>query len=185
MRSFFPSLRSALTGLFVLVALVGRVPTALAQQTATDQQRFRVRAPFRLIVISGAPDVSIVHDQTDNDQVFPPQPWLVRGTWPFGVTVTLATSQAFTHTTATTLKRDARLDLRIVSTQGFAQWRVDAPTDRTQYASGDERAVVQASSNFIGRAELALTVTFLTVQFADVAAGDYELTVVGTATANF
>lgn len=185
MRTIRPTLRNGLAGLFVLAALVGGPRTALGQLTASDQQRFRVRAPFRLIVISGAPDVSIVHDQTDNDQVFPPQPWFVRGTWPFGVTVTLATSQAFTHTTAPTYKRDARLDVQIVDTQGFAQWSVDVPTGRTRYALGDEQAVVQVSSNFLGRAELALTVTFLTVQFADVAAGNYELTVVGTATANF
>jgi hypothetical protein len=171
--------------LLAALVLAARPTPGFGQQTASDSQRYRVQVPFRLIVISGSPDVSIIHDQTDNDQVFPPQPWFVRGTWPFGVTVTLATTQAFTHTTATTLKRDARLDLRIVNTQGFGRWRVNVPTDRTNYAAGDERAVVQASSNFFGRAELALTVTFLTVQYADLAAGNYELTVVGTATANF
>jgi hypothetical protein len=171
--------------LIAAAVLAVAVKSGSAQQTASDAQRYRVRVPFRLIVISGAPDISIVHDQTDNDQVFPPQPWFVRGTWPFGVTVTLATSQAFTHTAAPTFKRDARLDLEIVDTQGFATWTLDVPSDRTNYATGDEQAVVQASSNFLGRAELALTVTFLTVQYADLAAGNYELTVVGTATANF
>jgi hypothetical protein len=39
-------------------ALVAQAATGLAQQTASDSQRYRVQVPCRLIVISGSPDVS-------------------------------------------------------------------------------------------------------------------------------
>lgn len=152
-------------------------------QTDTDSQRFIVVVPGNVQIIAPA-DILIIHDGTDNDQVFPTQQWEVRGNVFTGVTTTFEVMQPFIHSIDPTLLRDAQLDIAIASTLGPAVWNVDTATDATDYLSGDNDAVVQISSGFVGWAFADLTVTFRTVLFSQLMAGSYETTVVGTVTEN-
>jgi len=172
----------------LMLAAVGAVlcssQSVFAQKlTSTDTHRFVVAVP-RNVLITAPVDILIVHDGTDNDQVFPPQTWYVRGNVTTGVTTTFRVTQPFIHSIDPTFMRDAQLDIAIASTLGPASWNVDVPTDVTNYATGDNDATVQISSNFVGHAFANLTVTFKTVAFAQVLAGDYDTIVTGTVTEN-
>ena len=174
--------------LLVAVALAGCVSAssvAEAQfQTDTDSQNFIVAVPGNVQIIAPA-DALIVHDQTDNDQVFPVQQWDVRGNVLTGVTATFQVAQPFIHSIDPTLMRDAELDVAIGSTIGPAVWSVGGTgNDVTDYINGDNDASVSVNSTFVGHALIDLTVTFRTVAFAQVMAGSYDTTVIGTVTEN-
>ena len=96
----------------------------------------------------------------------------------------LNVTQPFTHSFVPATYRDARIDLAIASTLGPAVWNVDVGTDVTNYAAGDNTARVQVSSNFVGHAYVDLTVSFITVAFPQVLAGDYDTFVLGTVSEN-
>jgi hypothetical protein len=172
---------------FLMLAAVGAVlcssQSAFAQLTSTDTQRFVVAVP-RNVLITAPADILIVHDETDNDQVFPPQQWYVRGNVVTGVTTTFSVNQPFIHSIDPTFQRDARLDIVIASTLGPAVWNVDVASDVTDYQNGDNTALTQVSSNFVGHAYVDLTVTFRTIAFAQILAGDYDTIVTGTVTEN-
>jgi hypothetical protein len=172
---------------FLMLAAVGAVlcssQSAFAQLTASDTQRFVVSVPSAVAITAPA-DILIVHDLTDNDQVFPPQQWYVQGNVFTGVTTTFSVAAPFTHTINPAFQRDARLDIAIASTLGPALWNVDVPTDATDYQNGDNNALVQISSGAVGHAYADLTVTFQTIAFAQVLAGDYDTIVTGTVTEN-
>jgi hypothetical protein len=157
--------------------------SAFAQLTSSDTQRFVVAVP-RNVLITAPADILIVHDETNADQVFPPQQWYVRGNVITGVTTTFDVTQPFTHSFVPATYRDARIDLAIASTLGPAVWTVGTASDQTNYGAGDNTATVQIASNFVGHAFVDLTVTFLTVDFSQVLAGDYDTFVVGTVTEN-
>ena len=161
---------------------VSRVAEAQLQ-TDTATQRFVVAVPGNVQIIA-PPDILIVHDGSDFDQVFPPQLWEVRGNVLTGTTTTFEVLTPFVHSIDPTLLRDAQLDIAISTTLGPAVWVVNTPTDATDYLSGDNNALVQLSSGFVGWVFVDLTVTFRTVSFAALMAGTYETTVVGTVTEN-
>ncbi|MCA9194219.1 MAG: hypothetical protein KDB03_20765 [Planctomycetales bacterium] len=164
----------------VLTLLVAGV--ASAQQSQTDSQGFKVIVPANISIT--APDaVELTHDQSDNNQTFPAQSWIVKGNLLNGVNVSFATASPFVHTSGN-FKRDAGLALALGTTQGPATWTITTPTDATNYGNSVDSASVAASSNGVGRADLDLTVTFVTEQFGIFAAGDYNLTVVGTVAGN-
>ena len=98
--------------------------------------------------------------------------------------MTFSTNQAFTNTTDSNYKRDARLGLATASSTGPATWTIGTSTDSTDYANGDGVATVTASSDKPGQASFNLSVDFLTVDAAQVAEGSYETTVIGTVTEN-
>ena len=165
---------------FVLILMLfGVVPRATAQQ-----QSFRIRVPVSAVIEAPSSAVQIVHDESDADQSFPPQYWSVRGTYAAGMRVSFSTQHAFTHTENTDFRRDAKIQLAIKETDGPGMWNIDQSEDSTQYRSNDELAIVSASSNGIGRAKLAITVSFLTEEFGDFLPGDYQTQVVGTVTSN-
>jgi hypothetical protein len=166
-----------------LGAVLSASQSAFAQLTSSDTQRFVVAVP-RNVLITAPADILIVHDETNADQVFPPQQWYVRGNVITGVTTTFDVTQPFTHSFVPGTYRDARIDLAIASTLGPGIWNVDIGTDATDYAAGDNTATVQVSSNMVGHAFVDLTVTFITVAFAEVLQGDYDTFVVGTVTEN-
>ena len=172
---------------FLLLAAVGAVvcssQSAFAQLQSTDTQRFVVAVP-RNVLITAPADILIVHDETDNDQVFPPQQWYVRGNVVTGVTTTFEVTQPFIHSIDPAFERDAQIDIAIASTLGPASWNVDVASDVTDYAAGDDQALTQISSNFVGHAFVDVTVTFRTVAFAQILAGDYDTFVLGTVTEN-
>lgn len=149
----------------------------------TGNQTFTVNVPTS-VSITAPTAASINHDETDNLQAFPPQSWVVKGNAVNGVNVAFSTAQPFTHSSLSTEKRDAKLDLAVGTTSGPAVWTVGVGTDASNYASNDNVAQVTASSNGVGRANLNLTVSFLTGVYGEFAAGAYSTTVTGTVAAN-
>lgn len=165
---------------FAFAIAVG-IPVAEAQ--TTDSQIFTVRVPQN-ISITAPSDVLINHDLTSADQAFGAQAWDVRGNTASGVTVNFAVNSPFVNQTNNTFKRDARLSLAKGTTTGTANWTVTTATDQTNYTGSDNSATVTASSDGAGRANMLLTVTFVTGDIGSVLAGDYVTTVTGTVTAN-
>jgi hypothetical protein len=155
--------------------------TAMGQTTAS--QKFTVTVPAAISITAPA-NVNLTHDQSENDQTFPNQAWVVRGNSLAGVTATFSTNQAFRHTVDPTARRNAALALAVNTSVGTAAWTVTQPNDTTDYATNDGVATVQVSSNGFGRATLDLAVSFVTDGFGTFPAGDYETTVTGTVTSN-
>lgn len=152
-----------------------------AQTTAT--QKFTVSVPTSISITAPA-NVSLTHNETDSNQSFPAQQWVVKGNTLNGVTVSFSTGSAFVHTTDNSFKRNAQLGLSVASNTGPATWNVTQASDVTDYANNDGVATVQATSNGVGRANFNLAVTFVTDTYGTFAAGNYETTVTGTVTAN-
>lgn len=165
------------SALFVVVA-----NGSLVAQT-TDSQKFRVVVPSNISITPPA-EVGITHDESEDDQAFPQQQWLVKGNVVGGLSVSFATATPFTHTSAPDFKRDARLNLAVTSSLGPATWTVDQATDQTDYQANDRQAIVLASSDGVGRATFDLGVEFITNGAGTFAAGNYETIIVGTVTAN-
>ncbi len=160
----------------------GSVLHAQAPVPRTATQTFTVTVPQN-ISISAPAAVSLLHDETDNNQSFANQPWVVKGNIRNGVLVSFATGSAFVHTQDNTFQRNAKLDLGLGTTAGPAIWTITKATDQTDYATADGIATVEANSNGVGRASFNLGVSFITEEFGLFAAGDYVTTVTGTITA--
>lgn len=166
-----------------IAALLATVTTLAGTAAAqSDSQGFRVVVPTGLSIVAPT-DAQITHDETDNDNVFPAQTWVVKGNASNGLTVTFSTADVFKHSSGN-FQRDAGLAIALGTTQGPATWNVVTATDQTDYAGSDPVAQVVASSNGVGRANIDLTVSFITEEFGVFAAGDYDMTVVGTVAAN-
>ncbi len=153
---------------------------ASAEAQLVDTETFRVTVNSLMSIQAPAALVSQIHDQTDNDQAFPLQRWLVTANNPIGATAVFQTNQAFTHTVDATYKRNAGITLTKFS--GPA-WTVTTPTATTDYGLGTEIVSVAADSNTAGSAAFDIGVTLVEETFANLAAGDYELTITGTLTA--
>lgn len=164
----------------IVVALASFANSAHAQTSASQQ--FKVVVPSKISITAPAA-ATITHDETDNAQAFPAQSWVVKGNIGAGVNVSFATQDTFKHDTLP-FERNAALALALGTTQGPATWTVTTAADQTDYASSDNVATVAASSNGVGRANFDLTVSFITEEFGVFAAGDYNMTVVGTVAAN-
>jgi hypothetical protein len=167
--------------LFAALLVVSSASSAMAQTSAV--QNFRVVVPTN-ISITAPTNAVITHDQSDDNQQFPAQQWVVRGNTLAGVAVSISTNTPFVNTTDPSFKRDAQLALAVNGTVGPAVWTVGQALDTTNYVAEDGVATVTASSNGVGRATLDLTMRFLTNGFGTFAAGDYQSTVTGTVTAN-
>ncbi len=170
------NLKHIAAGLLILSS----ASTAIAQTSGT--QTFKVIVPAN-ISITAPSNVVITHDQTEADQAFPAQQWIVKGNSLAGVNVSFSTNTAFVHKTDSTFKRNAQLGLAVASSVGPATWTVASAADTTDYINSDEVATVAASSNGVGKATFDLTMKFVTDGFGSFAAGDYESTVTGTVTA--
>lgn len=170
---------------FVAVAL-GECGSAFAQGTVgsrTASQNFRVIIPTDLAIIS-PDDVTLTHDETDSNQSFPAQVWLVVGNNQTGVSVSFTVSTPFTNIDDSRYQRDASLGLIVNSSTGPGSWTITQASDATDYASGDNTATVAAASNGTSRAYFNLGVNFVTDTYGSFPAGIYETTIVGTITAN-
>lgn len=166
---------------FVALFVATTAGTAMGQTTAS--QKFTVTVPSAISITAPA-NAALTHDQTENDQPFPAQAWIVRGNSLSGVTASFSTTQAFRHTVDTTARRNATLNLGVNTSVGAAAWTVTQATDTTDYATNDGIATVQVSSNGFGLATMNLGVSFVTDGFGTFPAGDYETTVTGTVTSN-
>jgi hypothetical protein len=165
---------------FVL-SLVAIASICLVSDRAMAQtnQVLKVVVPASVSIVAPAA-ATITHNETDAPQAFPAQVWAVKGNSLNGVNVSFSTTTPFVHSTDNTFKRNAKLDLAVGTTQGPATWSVGVSTDTTNYVNNDGIAQVTASSNGVGRANMNLTVSFITEEFGVFAAGDYLTTVTGT-----
>jgi hypothetical protein len=168
--------------LFATVACGLETKTVQAQTTGT--QTFTVTVPTSISITPPNSGVTLTHDATDNNQVFPPQAWIVRGNVGAGVNVNFTANAPFVHTENANFKRDLHLAVAVGASQGPAMWNVTEATDETDYAANKQAASVSVSSTGPGRANLNLTVSFITDEFGTFANGDYVSTITGTVAAN-
>lgn len=160
------------------VTLLGFLASADAQ--LTDSERFRVTVNSLMSIQAPAALVSQIHDQSNSDQSFPLQRWLVTANNPLGATAVFQTNRAFTHTANATYKRNAAITLTKVS---GAAWAVTTPSATTNYSGGPEVVTVAAESSTAGAGSFDIGVKLVETGFAGLAAGDYEMTITGTLTA--
>ncbi|QDV68504.1 hypothetical protein Poly24_22130 [Rosistilla carotiformis] len=159
--------------------------TTVDAEDAQDQQHYRMRVPGVVAINATNSLAHKIHDLTDANQIIDWQPWQVVCNSPAGAIATFETTQAFTHTTKPTVKRNAWLFLSRATGSFFFPndaWQVTLAADETNYAAGDGVALVRAEVSAVKTANLHLRVVFLEENFADTIAGDYELTVIGTIT---
>jgi hypothetical protein len=142
-----------------------------------QDQTLRIRVPGLLSINASNHFEQIIHDETDGNQRFDWQYWQVVCNNAAGAVLTFETDQVFTHTTNPAFKRDVRLRLR---KSGAPRWTITTGTDQTDYAGGDEVAVVEAETNRAADGEFRLRVTFLEEQFVNTLSGDYDMTITGT-----
>lgn len=141
-------------------------------------------APAFAQSIGVPPAESLVHNRGNAPQVFPEVVWQLYTGIDSGGYTAQWTCEPFIHASKSTLKADAKLAIRVIGSDGFADWRATVPSDQTAYASGDQTAAVAAQSVAVGDGQVGLTVTFLNDNYSTLAAGSYTVTVVGTITAN-
>jgi len=163
------------------MAVVAMSSTTVAQTTGT--QSYTVTVPESISVVAPAA-ATLAHDLTANPQSFAAQTWVVRGNSTTGVTVNFGVTDVFAHTVDPSFKRDVQLGLATGATQGPATWTITTASDTTAIATGDTDATVTAASDDVGRADMALTVTFVTGDIGTLLEGDYVATVTGTVAAN-
>jgi len=167
----------------LLAILILLFATRCASAQTTAGQAFRVNVPTSAAITAAGGLQQLVHDETNADQVFSPQNWTVKANAPGGVSVSFTAQTPFNHVNQP-FQRDVGLALAVGNIAGPGSWNVGTADAASDYASGLSEATVSASSNGIGRAELALTVRFITDTFGTFATGDYNTTIVGTVTAN-
>lgn len=127
---------------------------------------------------------SITHSGTDAPQAFSEAVWdLISGLDTGGYTAQWSCSP-FVHSVNPNLNVDSMLAIRVVASEGSANWTAIVSTDHTDYAAADETAVVAAQSFSVGSGQVGLTVTFFNNDFSILGAGNYTMTVTGTITAN-
>jgi len=174
-----PMFRRIVFSFFSGLVLVGSLSNDASAQTS-GSQGFTVVVPRSLTITAPSASTSLDHNLTATPQAFPAQMWAVRGNLRTGVVVNFTTMTPFVHTEDSNFKRNAKLDLAVGSSQGPATWSVDKASDTTAFATGDNDAQVSVSSSGVGRADLNLTVSFLTDDLGTLAEGNYATTVVGT-----
>ena len=167
------------------VAVLTAVLTAATPSAAQDQsQRAVVRAPVVMFIWTWRQQITITHDESDNDQPFPTQRWFVGGTARQGMTVTFETDGAFAHISDPSAKRDAELELDLGWELGSGEWTATTPGNRSNYAAGNAIARVTPQPDGAPLARFDLRVRFITESFGTFPGGTYSTTVVGTITEN-
>ena len=154
------------------------------QADSTAQQRFLVHVPSRVSITAPPARANVILLPGDTQVGCVPQVWKVSAISSSGATVQITTAHSFHHVSDSNLRRDARLDLEILSQSQGGTWSVSRSMAVTQHATGDEAVCVQVSSVNPGTAVLGLTVTFLQGESLSTPTGDYETTVIGMITAH-
>lgn len=170
--------RVALCCLLIISASSVFVSNAKAQSAS---QAYRVVVPSK-VAITQPSEAIIEHSETDVDRPFPTQEWVINSSLLTGISVSFETVSAFTHTEEPTSKIDVQLNLDVASSTGPAVWSVSNNQDSTHVSQSDENAKVSATSTGVGQASFNLNVKLLGND--SVAAGNYEMAVVGTVVAN-
>jgi len=155
---------------------------ATVANAESASQAYQVVVPSK-VAITQPSDAIIEHNETDADQDFPTQEWVITSSLLTGISVSFETESAFTHTNEPSSKIDVQLNLDVASSNGPANWNVSDNEDSTNVAQSDENAKVSATSTGVGQAAFNLNVKLLGDE-SGVAAGNYEMSVVGTVVAN-
>jgi hypothetical protein len=164
------------------VAFASSLPTVAFAQTGNQGMNSNV--PPVLTITPPSSSVTESHPGNSSNHVFTTQTWSVASNNATGVNVVFEANQPFTHTSSSSYKRNAKLDLALGTTVGPG-WAIGTATDSTDYAAGTPKltATVTGESTGAGTAAFDVQVTFLTGTYATIAAGTYSTTVVGTVTA--
>ncbi len=167
----------------LLAAAAGAAPWRVDAET-TARQRFLVSIPPRVTI--EAPPAGATADLPPHEtQVqVSQQVWDISANSHSGATVQFATEQSFHNLDDDSIRRDAQLNVSIVSQSQPGAWTVTQPQGVTAHQIGEESATVQVRSARSGSAEIGLMVTFLQGDALSTPGGDYVMTVVGTITAN-
>ena len=151
---------------------------------STARQSFLVHVPPR-ISITAPPVAARATLPSHQTQIqFTPQAWDIVANSQAGATVQFVTEHSFHNLDDSSIRRDAQLDLSVMSQSQSGAWTVTQSQAVTAHQIGDEAASVQAHSIKPGSAILGLTVTFLQGDALSTPGGDYLTTVVGTITSN-
>lgn len=150
---------------------------AFAQTSGTQFYRMTVNEGISL---HSPGDVVISHNQTNSDQVFPEQPWTAYTSSMAGATVDFTIGK-FIHEDFGFFRRNAIINLRVISFSGSSNWTTTVANDQTTgYFFGSQAATVSAESFAAGEGILGITVAFDEFNANFLAAGRYNATVVGT-----
>jgi len=172
--------RKFLAGIFGVVAVLAVQSGAQAQ--TSDSQTFNVVVPS-VLSITAPPDISINHDQSDANQVFPAQGWLAKSNNGIGATVSFSTATEFRATVgATTYSRNAQMNLGVGSAEAGSGWATVVSSATATSAA--PVATVSAASSAPGDGTLNLTMTFVDSDFSLLPAATFSTTVTATITAN-
>lgn len=166
--------------LFSICTFAICLPGALVDAQVQDAQDFVVTVG-EAISLHSPGDSLISHDQTNSDQVFPEQSWIAFTTNMNGATVDL-TFGKFIHEDFAFFRRNARVDLRVVSSDPLANWVTTVSSAQTTGYFGNTLVAVSAESFGAGAGELGLSVSFLEFNPNFLAGGHYNMTVVGQIT---
>ena len=165
--------------LLLLVAALFMLPESAHAQSA--RQTFQVVVPTR-VSASTPSSAGLTFDLAETNKVFPVQTWTVHGNAVAGVNVSFA-AQSFINTSRPSVQRDAELQLEIGDSHGPGAWAVQVNRSASNFHY-DIPAVVTAQSTGLGRANLKLSVAFLSDSQDMLASGDFIATVVGTVSGN-
>lgn len=168
---------------FAVACIFLYAPEPAAGQLQEDQA-YTVYIPPAMSLRALRPDQVQIHPETPGDLTFTNSVWWARTASATGSTIRFATDTPFLNVTNPGYERDVRLHTPRMFGSPWSGWAYDTPTDQTDYASGDDDAAVQISGTGPGLALIYLEVTFITGDVTTLGGGDYEVTVVGTITAN-
>lgn len=175
------SIRTVAIAIAVLSVLL-TASEAHAQVADTANYTISIN-PYMELTALGADRVAN-HPLTPADIVFTNQTWFARTSSSTGSTIRWTTDHSFWNSADPSYRRDARLRLTRVVGSGVSGWQFDVIQDQTNTAAGDETATVQVSGRRAGNAVIWMDVTFFTGNLATLRGGNYEMTVVGTISAN-
>ena len=166
----------------VFAACAFALQAAQAQELGSQNYTVRVRPTIALNILR--PGQVTNHPGTADDIIFDESLWLAQCNAPAGCTLRFQSDHAFVNSRFPQEKRDLELRIRSAFVSPFAGWQVDTLVDQTDYAAGDEEAVVQMSSGATGLAFVFLRIQFMTGDPSALVGGPYFTTITGTISEN-
>lgn len=163
-------------------ALMCSAETAYSQLSDSTDLTVTVSPAMEIRALSGPR--AEVHPLNNNDIVFNNNIWRARSSSATGSTVTLKTNHSFHNAINSNYRRDARLECTAIRGSLGSGWNFATSSDQTDYRAGDEEALLEFTSSRPGLALFFLRITFITEDYRQLHGGDYEMTVIGTITAN-
>ncbi len=174
--------RTTLRVLVAAVAILIASETGHAQSTDTARYTVSIVPYMELTALTA--DRTANHTLSGGNIVFTNNQWFARTSSSTGSTIRWTTDHSFWNMSDNSYRRDARLRLTRLVGSATSGWQLDTIQDQTNTAAGDETAAVQVSSRRPGNSITWMEVTFITGNVPTLRGGVYEMTVVGTISAN-